>query len=112
MNSIKLPPNNQDAEVSVLGAILIDKEAISTVSAVLNHTDFYNPINGIIFDSMLTLYEERQPIDLVTLAAQLKKNKKNKEVQSSYLSELVNNVPTAANIEYYAKLIREASTKR
>ncbi len=112
MANIKVSPHNEEAEQSVLGAVLIDKDAISLVSQIISPKDFYNDINGIIFDAMLSLYEERKPIDVITLTRELKKNKFGEKVESSYLSDLVNVVPTAANIEQYAEIIRETSTKR
>lgn len=112
MVNIKVSPHNEEAEQSVLGAILIDKDAISLVSAVISPKDFYNDINGIIFDAMLSLYEERKPIDVITLTRELKKKRSGEKVESSYLSDLVNVVPTAANIEHYAEIIRETATKR
>jgi len=110
MASVKILPQNEEAESSVLGAILIDKDAIGTVSQIISAKDFYSDINGIIFDAMLSLYEERKPIDILTLTAKLKKNKI--KVESAYLAGLVDNVPTAANVEHYANIIKEASTKR
>lgn len=112
MANLKVPPHNEEAEASVLGAVLIDKDAISVVSQLLAPFDFYNDINGIIFEAMLLLYEERKPIDIVTLTAALKKKKIFEKIDSSYISDLVNIVPTAANIEYYALIIKELSTKR
>lgn len=112
MANLKVPPNNEEAEQSVLGAILIDKDAISIASQIIQPGDFYQEINGIIFDAMLSLYEERKPIDVLTLTAKLKKQKVFDKIESSYLSDLVNIVPTAANIEQYAVLVKEASTKR
>lgn len=112
MANLKVSPHNEEAEQSVLGAVLIDKDAISLVSEMISPKDFYNDINGIIFDAMLSLYEERKPIDAITLTRELKKTKGGDKVESSYLSELVNVVPTAANIEHYAEIIRETATKR
>lgn len=112
MVNIKTPPHNESAEQSVLGSILIDKDAIIGVSEILKPSDFYSDINGIIYSSMLALYEERKPIDLLTLTEQLKKNKQLKRVDSSYLTDLVEMVPTAANVESYAKITKETSTKR
>lgn len=112
MAGVKVAPHNEEAEQSVLGAILIDKDAIGLVSENISIKDFYSDINGIIFDAMLSLYEERKPVDIVTLTQKLKKIKDGDKVESSYLSELVNAVPTAANIEHYAEMIREAATKR
>ena len=112
MAEVRTPPHNDEAEQSVLGAILIDKDSIGLVSETISPKDFYNDINGIIYDAMLLLYEERKPIDVITLTQKLKKTKSGEKVDSSYLSELVNSVPTAANIEHYADLIREEATKR
>src|SRR5436190_17579768 len=112
MAATKIPPHHEEAEKSVLGAILIDPDAINIASGLLQPGDFYNPAHGIIFELMLDLHEERKAIDLVTLTAALKKKKQLKEVGASYLSDLINAVPTSANVEHYAKLIKEASTKR
>ena len=112
MANLKVPPHNEEAEQSVLGAILIDKDAIATVSSIIASSDFYSPTNGIIFDAMLTLYEESKPIDILTVRSALKKRKTPKTIESSYLTDLVNVVPTAANIEHYATLIKETATKR
>ncbi len=111
MASLKTPPHNDEAEESVLGAILINKESIGLVSEVIKPKDFYNDINGSIFGAMLELYEKSNPIDILTLTKQLKKNKNNK-VDASYLTDLLNAVPTAANIEHYAQIIQEDSIKR
>lgn len=111
MAHLRTPPHNTEAEQSVLGAILLDKDAINLVSSMLSPLDFYDTIHGIIFDAMLSLYEERHPIDVLTLRSRLTKRKKDK-VDTAYLSELVNIVPTAANIEHYAKLVKECATKR
>lgn len=112
MANLKVPPHNEEAESSVLGAILIDKDAISIVSELISENDFYNQINGMVFSAMLSLYEEGKPIDVLTLTSRLKKRKTGAKIESSYLVSLVNTVPTAANIEHYAILIKEASTKR
>jgi replicative DNA helicase len=112
MAIIRSLPHSDEAEQSVLGAILIDKEAINLVSATLHPEHFYNDLNGLIYDAMLTLIDDRRPIDLLTIADELKKHKDGKKVTSSYLTELVNVVPTAANVEHYAKIVRDAGTKR
>ena len=112
MAGLKVPPNNEEAEQSVLGAVLIDKDAIATVSSIISPGDFYNPINGMVFGAMLSLYEKGKPIDILTLRAAIKKNKSFKEVEPAYLTELINIVPTAANIEHYAIIIKDFATKR
>lgn len=112
MANIKVLPHNEEAEQSVLGAILIDKDAVGIVCQIISTKDFYSDINGIIYDAMLSLYEERKPIDILTLTSKLKKNKNLPKTDSAYLAGLVEGVPTAANVEHYAILIKEASTKR
>ncbi|HEV2339329.1 MAG TPA: replicative DNA helicase [Patescibacteria group bacterium] len=116
MANPKVPPSNTEAEQSVLGAILLDKDAMNIASEILSAEDFYDGINKTIFHAMLQLYEQRSPIDVVTLSAQLKKiakqNKSSKIVETSYVTDLVNTVPTAAHVEHYARLIKDASIKR
>ncbi len=112
MAILRVPPHSEEAEQSVLGAILIDKEAINLISELLAPSDFYNDIHKILFDAMLLLNDERKPIDLITLTNILKKKKIYAKIGASFLTELVNIVPTAANIEHYAKIIKEAATKR
>jgi replicative DNA helicase len=111
MPSTKAPPHNEEAEQSVLGAILISKDSIGLVSEKIRPEDFYNPANGKIFEAMMSLYEENKPIDILTLTKALKKQKVN-NIEASYLTDLFNVVPTAANIEHYAEIIKEDSTKR
>jgi len=112
----RIPPHNEEAEQSVLGAILIDNSAMHVASEKLSPEDYYNPTNGLIFSTMLTLYEERNPIDIITLTSFLKKSSKRKQGDNtpapSYISNLVAIVPTAANVEHYVLLIKEAATKR
>ena len=112
MATVKVLPHNDEAEQSVLGAILIDKDAIIPVSELLTPPDFYNETNAIIYGAMLALYEERKPIDLLTLTEQLKKNKQIKKVDSAHLTDLVEQVPTAANVHTYAEIVKEDATKR
>ncbi len=111
MAGLKVPPHNEEAERSVLGAILIDKSSMGLIADRLNPSDFYDPTNGKIYDAMLRLHEEAKPIDILTVSKSLKKNKVD-NVDTSYLTDLLNTVPTAANIEYYAEIITQDSTKR
>jgi replicative DNA helicase len=109
----KLLPQNIEAEKSVLGGLLIDKEAIYSVSTILKPEFFYNDNHREVYEAILELFEKRSPIDLVTLPAQLKKRKSLKRVGGvGFLSELANFVPTAANIAHYANLIKEEAIKR
>jgi replicative DNA helicase len=109
----KLPPHDLDAERSVLAAVLIDDDAIVKVSELLKPESFYAPENRLVFEAMQELYEKREPIDVVTLTAQLKKNKQlTKAGGSSGLTELSNELSTAANVTNYAQLVREKYVKR
>lgn len=110
---IKVPPHSTDAEQSVLGALLIDRDAIIAVAEFLDPSDFYEDRHKEIFKACLALYEERVPVDVLTLAEKLKKQKSLKIVGgASYLAALANKVPTAAHVEHYGRIVREASTKR
>lgn len=113
MVEIKVPPHSNEAEASVLGAILIDKDAVIAVTEFLRPEHFYNEINGLIFKAILSLYEERIPIDLVTLAEKLKKQKNLTKIGgSAYLTELASRVATAANVEEYGRIIKDNYIKR
>lgn len=109
----RIPPQNLDAEASVLGAILLDTEAIVSVADVITPDSFYLPAHQHIYAAMEALYEKRQPIDVVTLTNQIKKMKKLTEVGgTTAIAELSNVVPTAANAKHYALLVAEAFVKR
>lgn len=109
----KLPPHDKKAEQSVLGAILIDPEAIALVAEFLRPKHFYEPRLGKIFDACLSLFEKHKPVDLITVSSELKKMKTLEEIGGAgFLSELLEIVPTAANVEHYGKIILEEFTKR
>lgn len=109
----RLPPQNLDAERSVLGAILIDSDAIVTVADILSPESFYETAHQHIYAAMEVLYEKRQPIDVVTLNNQVKKMKKLRAVGgSSFIAELSNVVSSSANVKHYAQLVSEADIKR
>lgn len=112
MADLKVPPHNDEAEQSVLGSVLIDKDAISLVSEILKPQDFYNDLHKLIYEAILDLYEEGKSIDVLTISSRLKKKKGHEKIGASVLADLVNAVPTAANIEHYALLVREQATKR
>lgn len=113
MATAKIPPHSYDAEQSVLGGILIDKNAIVEVAGFLRPEYFYEDKNGQIYSAMLSLYTERRPIDILTLTEKLKALKTHKEVGgTSYLTDLTNLVPTSANIEDYAQIIKDLAAKR
>jgi len=111
--NLKLPPQNIDAERSLLGSILIDEEAMMQIAEFLKPEHFYDKNNGIIYEICIELYERSRPIDLVTLTNALKKKKKLRSVGgAAYLSELASLVPTAANIVEYGNIIKEGSIRR
>ncbi len=113
MATAKIPPNSTEAEQSVLGAILIDKNAIVEVAGFLRPEHFYEDRHNWIFAAMLALYEERKPIDLLTLTEKLKADKKHRDVGgSAYLAELTGVVPTSAHVEEYGRIIKELAAKR
>ncbi len=109
----KVPPQNLDAEKSLIGAVLIDEEVLADVSEHVKPDDFYEKRHGIIFGGMMRLYEKHKPVDLLTLTDELKKKDELEIVGGSvYLSELTNYVPTAAHAEAYAELVATAAVRR
>ena len=113
MQNPRIPPHDETAEQSVLGAILIDKDAIIDVSEFLKPEHFYREAYGTVFASMLSLYEAHEPIDVVTVTAQLKKEGTLKDVGGAQaVNELLDTVPTSAHAKQYARIIKELFTKR
>lgn len=113
MPEVRIPPQNLEAETSVLGSILIDKDAIVVVAEFLRPEHFYQEAHQSVYRALLDLYEERKPIDIVTLKEKLKEQKSLKKIGgSAYLTELVNAVPTAAHVEEYARIVKDNYTKR
>lgn len=109
----KVPPHSDEAERSVLGSILIDKDAIVQVSEFLHSDHFYQNKHGDIYSAMLKLFEAREPIDLVTLPQKLKNMKLLDSVGGvSYISTLVEGVPSSANIRHYGEIIQAYYTRR
>ena len=113
MAGLRMPPQNIEAERSILGAILIDKDAIIKIADIIDKDDFYDNRNGMIYDAMANLFEKRMPIDIVTLSEILEAAGQIKEVGgSSYLAEIVNSTPSAANIVHYAQIVRDKGILR
>lgn len=109
----KIPPHNLEAEQSVLGSLLLDKDAIFKVVDYLASEDFYEQRNEMIYAAMVDLFRKHSPIDLLTLASILKERKQLKDIGgNAYLGELVSVVPTASHVEQYASLVRDKSTLR
>lgn len=109
----KVPPQNVDAEMSLLGAILIDEEVLADVSEHVKPRDFYDKRHGMVFDAIMRLYEKNKPVDLLTLTDELKRKSEIDEVGgSAYLTELTNYVPTAAHAESYAEIVAQKAVRR
>ena len=112
-SGVRIPPQSIDAEKSVLGAMLLDKDAIIKIIDILNAEDFYEERHGLIYDAMLNLFEKRRPIDIVTLSEMLESADQIKNIGgSAYLADLVNETPSAANIVHYAQICREKAVLR
>ncbi len=112
-DALKIPPHDLQAEKSVLGAILIDQSAITLVYEFLKPEHFYIPEHQLIYDSMFSLLEKQQPIDLITIQSALKKDGNIKKIGgSSYISDLINTVPTSAYVEHYGHIVKDNYTKR
>lgn len=109
----KLPPQNIEAEQSVLGAILIDNNGLTSALELLDHNDFYKDSHRRIFDAMIELYDKNEPIDIITLTDQLRRKNDLEAVGGTgYLTSLVSMVPTSANVRYHSKIVREKSMMR
>ncbi|WP_051092374.1 replicative DNA helicase [Geopsychrobacter electrodiphilus] len=109
----RMPPQNLEAEMSVLGGVLLENEALNRALEHLVADDFYRRGHQLIFGAMIALSNRNEPADLVTLSAQLRTQKMLEEAGGSgYLATLVDYVPTAANIQYYCKLVKEKSIAR
>ena len=109
----KVMPHNLEAEKSVIGSMFIDREAAVTVSEMLTSEDFYQKQYGIIFESMVELYNENKPIDLVTLQDKLKEKDLPPEYSGvEFIRELVIAVPTSANVKHYSQIVKEKAVLR
>lgn len=109
----KVPPQNIEAEQSVLGAILLDNDAINKVLEIISVDDFYKEAHRRIFWRMIELSEDNEAIDIITLTDALRKNNEIESVGGvTYLATLVNSVPTSANVRYHAKIVREKAALR
>jgi len=109
----RVPPQDLDAEQSVLGGMLLSKDAIADVVEVIKGHDFYKPAHETIFQAILDVYAKGEPADPITIAAELtKRGEINKVGGASYLHTLVQTVPTAANAEYYAEIVHERAVLR
>ncbi|MDP2166900.1 MAG: replicative DNA helicase [Thermodesulfovibrionales bacterium] len=111
--SEKLPPQNLEAEQSVLGAVLLDNDSLLKALEIVGVDDFYRESHRRIFSVMLELFDRNEAIDLVTVAEHLTRKGQMEDIGgASYLAQLVSQIPTSANIRYHAKIIKEKATLR
>ncbi|MGE5677513.1 MAG: replicative DNA helicase [Pseudomonadota bacterium] len=109
----KIPPNSVEAEQSVLGAMLLDKEAISASTEMISGEDFYREAHKEIFEAIVDIYNKNEPVDLITLTEKLKtRNTLDAVGGITFLTNLMDAVPTTHNVKYYAKIIEEKSLLR
>ena len=108
-----IPPQNTDAEASLLGAILIDTDALVKIADKIDSYDFYDEKHRYIYEAVTLLYDKHSPIDVLTLSDQMKVNTTLEAIGgSSYLAELTNFVPTAAHVEQYAEIVAQKALRR
>ena len=111
--NLRIPPHNIEAEQSVLGSLMLDKDAIIKIADLLKSGDFYKDDHNFIYEMMLELYEDREPIDVLSLSNKLEEKGKLDQIGgSSYLASLVNSVPSASNVTHYAKVVQKKATLR
>jgi replicative DNA helicase len=109
----RVMPHNTEAEQAVIGAMLMNKDAIMETSEILTGEDFYQTAYGILFQAMTEMFHAGKPIDLITLQEYLKEQKAPPEVSSmEFARDLIANVTTSANVRYYAQIVKEKSTLR
>jgi len=110
---VKVPPQNIEAEIAVLGSMLLEEDAIPLVLELVDGFCFYKDSNRKIFEAIMSLYDAHKVVDLITLTDELKKKDMLDDIGgATYLTSLVDNVPTAANVQYYAKIVKERSILR
>ncbi|MFC4766558.1 replicative DNA helicase [Effusibacillus consociatus] len=109
----RVPPQNIEAEQAVLGAVLIEPDALTTVTEILKTEDFYRTSHQKIYEGMIEVADRGEPVDIVTLTAHLQNLGQIEEIGGvSYLATLANTVPTAANVDYYATIVKEKAVVR
>ena len=109
----RIPPHSIDAEQAVLGAMLMNKDAVMTASEILTGEDFYQTAYGIIFDCVVNLFKAGKPVDLITLQEQLKEENVPPEISSmEFVKDLLEGTQTSANVKYYAEIVRDKSILR
>ena len=109
----RIPPNSIEAEQSVLGAMIIDKEAINSALEIIKPEDFYKEANREIFETMIVLFNKNEPVDLITLSEELKRRGTLDNIGGvTYLANLSSSIATTANIKYYCEIVQEKSILR
>jgi len=109
----RVPPQNIEAEQSVIGAIMLENEVLPSVMEYLSPDDFYRDAHKRIYSAMLDLYDKDEPIDLITLTDQMRKRNELEVIGgASYLSSIVSQVPTSANVRYHARIVKEKAILR
>src|SRR3989344_826462 len=112
-STIRIPPQNVEAEISTLGALLLDGSAIYKVADIIRPEDFYRPAHQTIFSAILDLFDRREPIDMLSISSRLgEKNILEQIGGVAYLTDLVNSGPTASNVQHYAELVRKKRVLR
>ena len=113
MSLDRLPPQSVEAEQSVLGALLIDRDAVVEVAEILRPDDFYRVQHAEIYGAVLDLYERREPVDIVTVSEVLERRDQLEHAGgSAYLTSLINLTPTAVNAVYYARIVERKAVLR
>ena len=113
MGNERIPPQNLEAEQSLIGSILIDQEAMLKIGDIIHAEDFYRDSHRIIFDCVLDLYERHDPIDILTVGNRLEEKGKIQQIGGrAYLVELSNAVPTSAHIVHYAQIVQKKASLR
>ncbi len=109
----RIMPNSLEAEQTVIGAMIMDREAVMTASETLLREDFYHQQYGVLFEAIVELFNEEKPVDVIVLQDRLREKDVPAELSSlEFVGELVASVPTSANIKYYANIVKEKSMLR
>ncbi len=109
----RIMPNSREAEASVIGSMIVDKDAVLTVMEMLTREDFYYQQYGILFETMTELFSGGLPVDLITLQNRLREKDVPEEISNlEYAGDLIASVPTSANVKYYAKIVKDNSMRR
>src|SRR3989338_2349991 len=111
INNPRVPPQNTEAEQSVLGSLMLDRDAIIKIADLLDPSDFYYQKHEIIFKAMLDLYQQKSSIDVLTLSNRLSElNYLETTGGTTYLTQIVNSVPSAAHVVHYADIVKKKGT--